>query len=238
MKKIILTALLIVFTTSQMFAHYLWLETNPIGKVGVEQDVKVYFGEYTYGEIEKVNGDAFPKVKNFVLWVIDDKGNKTLLETTPFGDHYLAKFTPLANGTFTVVLNNNNIDVMDYTKYNFGIFKTHYHATTKIQVGNAISETAADNEAGITVKDVSKNKNEVQLQVLYKNKPLANNELKVFVADVWSKILETDDNGMVAFKRPWDTKYIIETTTKETVPGIYKDEAYQFIWHCATYCML
>lgn len=229
---------MVVFTTSQMFAHYLWVETAPMGTKGVEQDIKVYYGEYTYGEIEKVNGDAFSKVKNFTLWVIDEKGNRTILETIPSEDHYLAKFTPTSNGTFTVVLNNNDIEVIDYTEYDFGIFKTHYHATAKIQVGHTANETISVNEEGISIKQVSESGDTVKLQVFYKNKPLAENEVQIYVADLWSKTLQTDDNGYVSFKRPWDTKYIIETTLKEEVQGIYKDKAYQFLWHCATYSIL
>ena len=66
---------------------------------------------------------------------------------------------------------------------------------------------------------------------------MAKNELKIYVADLWSKTLETDDHGIVTFKKPWETKYIIETTFEERVPGIYKGEAYEFIWHCGTYCI-
>lgn len=238
MNKIILAIALIFGITTQSFAHYLWIETNPVGQIGQEQDVKVHYGEYTYGVIEQVNGEAFPKVKNFTLWVVDAKGNKTKLETKAFTDHYLAKFTPKSNGTYTLVLDNNDIDVIDFSQYDFGIFKTHYHATTKVQVGKSVNETANINQDGIVVKDVSKNENEIQLQVLYKNKPLAKNELKVFVADLWSKTLETDENGTVSFKLPWKTKYIIETTTKEEVPGTFKGKDYEFIWHCATFTIL
>ncbi|MFV9552116.1 DUF4198 domain-containing protein [Algibacter sp. PT7-4] len=238
MKKIFFTIALVTMVTTKSFAHYLWIETNPIGKIGTEQQIKVYFGEYTYGVIEKVNGENYPKVKNFTLWIIDENGKKTTLKTNAFENYYLATFTPTSNGTYTVALNNNNIDVIDYTQYDFGIFKTHYHSSTKIQVGETTTETAAVNQTGITIKDVSNNTDEKKLQVLYKNKPLANNELKVFVADLWTKTLQTDNNGMVSFKRPWKTKYIVETTTKEEVPGIYNKKEYQFIWHCATYTIL
>ncbi|MEO2052613.1 MAG: hypothetical protein ABGX00_12695 [Allomuricauda sp.] len=36
----------------------------------------------------------------------------------------------------------------------------------------------------------------------------------------------------------WISKYIVETTTKEEIPGTYIGEDYQFIWHCATYCLI
>lgn len=237
MKKILFTLVLVAFAATKSFAHYLWIETSPNGKIGIEQNIKVYFGEYTYGVVEQVNGEAFPNVKDFTLWVVDANGNKTILEVAGKEDHYLAKFTPTTKGTYSVILNNNNIDVIDYTQYDFGIFKTHYHSVTKIQVGETISETVAVNNEGITLKDISKNEEEITLQVLFKNKPLVKNELKVFVADLWSKTLETDENGIVSFKLPWKTKYIIETTTKEEMPGTYKGEAYEFIWHCVSYCI-
>ena len=146
--------------------------------------------------------------------------------------------TYAANGTYTVLLNNDKIDVIDYTKYDFGVFKTHYHSVAKIQVGDSVKETIASNENGITIKNIPGSENEIKLQVLYKNKPLPNNELKIFVADLWSKTLETDENGMVTFKLPWKTKYIVETTVKEEVPGKYNGKDYEFTWHCVTYTIL
>ena len=237
MKKLITLALFLI-TANSVFAHYLWIETNPNGQVNKEQEIRVYYGEYTYGVTEKVNGEAFPKVKDFTLWIIDPSGKKIELQTEASELFYTAKFTPSVNGTYTVLLNNDKIDVIDYTKYDFGVFKTHYHSVAKIQVGDSVKETIASNENGITIKNIPGSENEIKLQVLYKNKPLPNNELKIFVADLWSKTLETDENGMVTFKLPWKTKYIVETTVKEEVPGKYNGKDYEFTWHCVTYCIL
>ncbi len=192
MKKSIITIILLVFVATQSFAHYLWIETNPSGKIGQEQEVKVFYGEYTYGVIEKVNGEAFPKVKDFSLWIVDANGVKKQLKVTAKENHYLASFTPKNNGTYTVVLDNDKIDVIDYTQYDFGIFKTHYNSSTKVQVGEKISETIANNKNGITVKDISKTVDEVKLQVIYKGKALKDNEVQIYVADLWSKTLLTD----------------------------------------------
>lgn len=46
---------------NQLQAHYLWIETNPKGTPGKAQKIRVYFGEYTNGTIEKPGGEAFPK---------------------------------------------------------------------------------------------------------------------------------------------------------------------------------
>ncbi|MGY5356146.1 DUF4198 domain-containing protein [Wenyingzhuangia sp. IMCC45467] len=238
MKKHLLTLSIILLANFNSFAHYMWIETSPNGKVGKSQEVKVYFGEYTYGEIEETNGDAFKKVQNFTLWVVDANGNKTALKVNPKKDFYVAEFTPANKGTYSVILDNNNIDVIDYTQYNFGIFKTHYHSVAKVQVGKKDNDTATVNADGITVKDVSEKENTIKLQVLFKDKALAKNEVKVYVADLWTKTLTTDENGFVTFNLPWDTKYIVETTHKEEVPGKYNNKDYEFIWHCVTYSIL
>lgn len=235
MKKLFLILTILMLASVNSFAHYLWIETNPIGKEGEEQEVKVFFGEYTYGEIEEANSDAFVFVKDFTLWVVDAKGSKTEITVKAANDHFVGHFTPQKKGVYTVALDNNNIDVIDYTKYDFGIFKTHYHAVAKVNIGVQKGITIADNNSGITLKDISENNDEVKLQVLFKNKPLAKNELKVFITNAWIKTLETDENGFVSFKKMWDAKYIVETTFSERTLGTYKGEDYEFIWHCVTY---
>ncbi|WP_421801560.1 DUF4198 domain-containing protein [Flagellimonas sp.] len=236
MKKFIATLLLITLPLLSASAHYLWIETNSTGALGQTQEVRVHYGEYTYGVIEKVEGEAFPLVSKFTLWVIAPDGTKTKLSTEAKEDHYLTSFIPSQKGVYTIALNNNEIDVIDYTQYDFGIFKTHYHSTAKVQVGTD-GDTKTANPNGIVVKQLENDGEEIKLQVLYKGEPIAKNELNVYVSDLWSKTLYTDDNGEVSFALPWDTKYIVETTTKEEILGTYNGEAYEFIWHCATYCI-
>ncbi|MBL6447720.1 DUF4198 domain-containing protein [Fulvivirga sp. 29W222] len=241
MKKSLFIFTCLLAVAFQSSAHYLWLETAESGEKNKEHVVEVYFGEYTYGVIENPNGENFAKVKNFSLWVISPSGKKTTITTSVKGNAFQGIFTPKENGTYTVVLNNNEIDVIDYTKYDFGIFKTHYHSTAKVVVGDKVDLTTADNNAGLVVvnasSDLAVQNSSVELQVLYKGKPLAGQEVDVYVADLWTKKLKTDEHGKVSFSLPWKTKYTVETTKKEDFPGTYKGEGYQFIWHCTTYCI-
>lgn len=239
MKKSILL-LLLLFVTANSFAHFMWVETSPVGKLNKKQDVKVYFGEYTYGVVEKVGEEAFNKMKNFEVWVISPSGEKTKLTMTPADMFYSGSFEPKTNGTYTVVLNNNNIDVIDYTQYDFGIFKTHYHATAKVEVGGTMADTAAVNADGLSIVDITKkatDKGEVSFKVLYKGQPIKDQEVTVFITDQWSKKVYTDKDGIIKFSLPWGVKYVMEATKKEEVPGKFNGKDYQFIWHCATYCI-
>ena len=238
MKKLSLLFLLLCFSTSS-FAHYLWIETNASGKLNQKQEVKIFYGEYTYGVQDKVGEDAFNKVKKFTVWAVAPNGEKTKLNVEAGDLFYKTSFTPKIAGTHTIVLNNNEIDVVDYTKYDFGIFKTHYHAIAKVEVGNKPTETASLNPEGLTIVDISKKlhaeNGEVSLKILYKGEIVKDKEVDLFVKDLWTKKAKTDANGIIKFNLPFKTKYIIEVTDKEQVPGTYNGLDYQFIFHSATY---
>lgn len=239
MKNTIYFSAVFLLFSMNSFAHFLWIETNSYGKINQKQEVKVFFGEYSYGAIDKVGEEGFEKVKNFTLWAISPNGDKIKLAISPEATFYKTTFTPKVNGTYTIVLNNNEIDVIDYTQYDFGIFKTHYHATAKVEVGAAYNETASTNPEGISIVDLSKKNwkinDEVVLKVLYKNKPFKDNEVVIFLKNQFNQKLKTDENGLVKFTLPFATKYIVEATTKEEVPGTYNGKEYQFIFHSATY---
>lgn len=240
MKKSLITLLLLLLVTP-MFAHYMWLETSPTGTLNNAHTVKVYFGEYTYGVIEKVDSLAFQNVKDFNLWLVSPSGKKQKLDTTAKTEYYEAVFTPIENGTYTIALDNKNMEVMDYTQYDYTIFKPQYHAKTKVVIGEKINNLNETNSDSIEIVDVSKTpftkNSEVTLKVLYKGKPLADNEVSIFVSDLWSKKLTTNTDGLVTFKLPWPTTYTIETTFEEKTPGNFKGKEYKLIWHCATYCI-
>ncbi|MEQ8473033.1 MAG: DUF4198 domain-containing protein [Marinoscillum sp.] len=242
MKQIIksVLGLCLLLAFGQVSAHYIWIQTAESGKLNKAHEVKVFFGEYTYGVIEDPNGDNFANVKNFKLWVMSPTGERSEINTVAGKEAYIGEFTPKEKGTYTVFLNNDEIDVIDYTQYDFGIFKTHYHSTAKVVVGEETKATQATNETGMVVINSSHNAAaidaEVTLKVLYKGQPVdKGQEVAVYVADMWSKTLHADANGEVKFKLPWKTTYTVETTKKEEFPGTYKGENYEFIWHCATY---
>ncbi len=233
-------ALLIQATAS---AHYLWVETNPTGKLNKTHEVKVRYGEYTYGAIENTDSEAFEKVNNFKLWLLNPSGEKIELQTEKGKDYYYTQFTPEEKGAYTVILNNDLVDVLDYTEYDFGIFKPQYHAKATVYIGNANRNTKkSTNEKGLELINLTqkafKKGTEVNLKVLFKEEILKEQEVVISISDLWSKTLTTDENGEISFVLPWDqTLYTIETTYNEGTPGKFNDEEYEFIWHCATYAI-
>ncbi|MEM9935872.1 MAG: DUF4198 domain-containing protein [Bacteroidota bacterium] len=234
MKNIILLLGWIFLCAGNIRAHALWISTSEQGTIGEEQEIKVYFGEFTYGVTEEVGKEAYEMVKDFSLWVFSPSGVKTSLEVEAKDTYYLATYTPAEEGTYTVLLDNDKIDVIDYSQYDFGIFKPHYHSVAKIQVGEQESATHTANQVGITLKNLPAADGQVQLQVFYKGQELADTEVKVFLTDQWSKTLKTDEQGKATFSLPWDADYLVEVTTEERVPGTFNEVEYEFVWHCVT----
>jgi uncharacterized GH25 family protein len=241
MRTSIFTFLFLMAGMANSYAHYIWLETSPSGTLNTKHEIKIRFGEYTYGVVEKVNGGAFKSVSDFSVWLVSPGGEKTSLEVTPADDHYLASFTPAKNGTYTIALDNKNMKVLDYTEYNMGILKPQYHCKTKVVVGDDLSPLKSTNPDGIEIVDLSNSPftvgEEVKLQVLFEGKPLAKNEISIFIDDLWSKKLWTGEDGTVTFNLPWDTMYIAEATHDKKIPGSFNEKSYEYIWHCATYCI-
>lgn len=241
MKKItILIFVLLVQATAS--AHYLWIETAASGKLNKEHLVKIKYGEYTSGAIEKPGNDAFNAVKNFSLWLMAPSGEKKELKIGMKRDFYQAVFVPSEEGSYALVLDNKNVQVLDYTAYDFGIFKPQYHAKARVTVGKNPEKLAKTNFEGIEILNISNkvasHKSEVNLKVLFKGKSLKEQEVIIYISDQWSKKLTTDENGEVSFKLPWDdTLYTIETTHNEDITGTFDGKDYDFIWHCATYAI-
>lgn len=234
--------LFLVFTLSVSLAanaHALWIETNGTGEIGKEQAIRIYYGEYSYDVIETVGNDAFKKVENFKLWVVEPSGKKSALVVSKKEDHFLAKYTPKAAGVYTIALDNNDIEVIDYTQYDFGIFKTHYQSLSKFTVGESNRPTVLPENKGLFIQDVTDQPgDEVSLKVFYQGEVLVETEVEVAISGNWTKTVYTDENGIAHFTMPWSTKYFIEVTKKEEVPGQFKGEEYEFIWHCATYMVI
>lgn len=236
MRKTIKIIMLLLFISTKSFAHFFWIETNTKGIINQEHEVRIYFGEFASNVIEKTNGEVFQNAKHFTVWVIDQQGNKTELKTTSTASHHVGKFTPKSEGTYSIILDNKKYKVLDYTKYDYGIFRPQYHSITKVEVGNNIvHKTASINPESITIIDLSSEKEKVKIQVLFKNKPLEEVEVTVFMKEDWSKKLKTDKKGMITFNRSFKTGHVIEATHEDKVPGNYDGVDYQFIWHCAVY---
>lgn len=233
--KLVLLTISVLMFYSNIFAHYLWIETNTEGKIGETQTVNIFYGEFSYNIFEEVNGN-FKEVSNFTVWLVTPDNQKIKLDCTPQEDRYVAEFTPDKEGTYLVMLNNETIDVKDWREYGLGILKPNFYSSASVLVGDTNEEhKTVDVVNNLVVLGSKLNDNTYNLKVTFKNKPLAKQELVIGINEGWTKTVYTDENGSASFSAPWARQYLIETIYNEETSGSYNETDYELIRHCATY---
>ncbi|QDH80539.1 DUF4198 domain-containing protein [Echinicola soli] len=226
----ILFALAIFANLGLATAHALWIETAVDGKKGKEQQVKIFYGEYGEGVIEKVD-DWYSDVKEFELWLIDPQGNKTLLETSPSSDHFNASFTPSMDGVYRLQIGHSAKDLGGEYIYQF-------NTASQVWVGKAketsVEGPKTDLALVMTSPDKGGLKNPLHFKVLFKGEAKEGVTVAVDGPTGWSKEYTTDTNGEIVVETPWKGQYIVEAVDTEETSGEHFGASYEFIWRCAT----
>jgi len=232
MKKwnILLLTLIFSVITNSLFAHALWIETAGAGKIGKEQTVKIYYGEYEDGERDSVI-KWYSDLKDLSLWLVTPDQQKIQLTTAPGTNYYEARFTPATNGTYTLAVSHQTRELGENTRY-------HFLASTDVTVGKpTVNSAVAVNSFQLHKSDVNPTKlnKEIQLKALLDNVNASGKKVSVFSPNGWSKELITDANGVIAFVPPFKGRYVIEISDMDKVAGEHYGKPYQETWKAATY---
>ncbi|MCW3466778.1 DUF4198 domain-containing protein [Chitinophaga nivalis] len=230
MKIKLLLSLLLVCCCSHVFAHMLWIETQLTGTKGKEQQVKIYYGEYTEHTPEKVS-DWYSDVKTFTLWLIGPDKQKTKLTCTPGADHFTASFTPATDGVYTLAVSHDARELGGTTKYQF-------NASATVAVGKTAvaTETVTGHEltAFTGAGKVFKVNKPVAVKTSFKSTPTEKIQVAVFSPSGWNTTIVTDAAGVATFVPLWPGKYMLEATNMHTEDGTLYENKYNGVWRNAT----
>jgi len=211
-------------------AHALWIETSIVGKKGAEQEVRIYYGEYAEGVVEKVD-DWYSDVKAFELWLIDPAGNKTALETRAGEEYFTAKFTPEMDGVYRLQIGHSAKDLGGEYLYQF-------NTATQVWVGNAKEANLKDTQTDLALLLTSQTKKGLKepltFKTFFKGSAKSGVAVSVFSPEGWSKEYKSNESGEVSIETPWKGQYLIEATYTEETSGEHHGAPYKFIWRCAT----
>lgn len=215
-------------------AHALWIETNASGKKGKAQEVRIYFGEYSMQDLSQA-GKWFSDLKDFVLIAVAPDGSKSSLASAAAGDHYAASFTPLQEGTYTLLVHHEVKDV-------YRGMKLDYNSSAKVVVGNttvAYDDKMNSNPVSIYVDPtfaVKKN-NALKVKVMHAGAAAAKQEIKVIAPNGWEKALYTNTNGEASFTPLWPGKYLVEYSFVDKMAGEHNGKPYTELRKTATYAV-
>lgn len=233
--KFILTAFMLFTFVHFTLAHYIWIETDSNPRVGGEQLIKIYYGEYNEGVREK-RGGKLEELEGITAWIIDPNGKKIQLTVIKDALYFKTSFIPKQEGKYVVVAVNEIREVLDWRKYDIGIIRPVYYTSREIQVGNSGEVVSGKSHmADFMITKQPNAGDEKSFTLFFKGQPLANAKVLFHAPNEWSKELKTDANGVVSITPPWNGMYVVECIYPEKVPGNFKGKQYETIRHRVTY---
>lgn len=226
----LLILLISLLNFADVYAHALWIQTNPTGKKGQQQTVTVLYAEP--GDSSEKISDWYSDVKSFELWLIGPDKQKTRLPVSPAQDHFTAKFTPEQDGVYTLAVGHGAKDLGGTTKYQF-------NATAAVTIGKVISTSVAHpNELNVAVTDAGRAftvGKPILLAGIFNGAPSEKLRVSVHSPSGWTKEIQTNASGIAEFTPVWPGRYYIEASRTEKTPGEQDGKPYQAVWRCATY---
>lgn len=208
-------------------AHAIWLESVATGNKGKAQQVRVYYGEYATGEIEKT-ADWYSDLRSLEVFLLKPDQSVEKLSLTDKGDHFEASFTPTADGNYLVYTSHPTKDLGGQMRYEFT-------SQIAVQVG-----AAADISAGKLpyqlLAPVKKHRTGGKVSLFLKKdgQPLADQDVLVMSSSGWSKTYKTNAQGEIIVDALWAGTYVAEYSHMEKVSGTWHGKEYTSTWQGIT----
>lgn len=223
MKKLfeLLAILLSPFLVS---AHGDWLEVKGSGKVGEPAKIQLVFGAYE--NQERIKGAKIAFLKDFTVYVLDAKGNKSTIEMTQTETCFEGTFTPSSEGLFQIIGVNEVREVVDWTVHGFDVLRPTEYLRTQYTVGES---TNTATEQGFLDVIPIKIDEEIKLTA-FKNKAL-NPKTKLIITNPegWEKVKFTDAKGEAVFKPNMKGMYMVEMEYIDKTAGNFKGKDYKMV---------
>lgn len=230
-KTLLLTLVGMTFGTT-VFAHALWIETNATGKSGQVHEVKLFYGEYAENERD-VTSKWYSDVKELTLWLVGPDQQKIKLATTLGDNVATASFTPEKDGQYTLLVSHPAKDLAGTTQYHFLTSATVHVGKTAAHIDGAAigNELKIFPETGIKYKVNTA----LKLKAVHHGSQKAGASVSVFSPSGWSKVLKTNQDGVVEFTPEWPGRYVVEVTDYAEKAGEVNGKKYESLWQGATY---
>lgn len=197
----------------------MWIEVASMAKLGMEQNVRVYFGEYSWGK-PTVTAKWFSDIKEYKLMVKAPDGSTfELKDKKQDSTFYATSFTPTQKGVYTIWLSHEVKDV-------YKDMKLTYTSAAFVNTANKAGQTITLGEGKSQLKYNSKR---AKYTYLENGKTMPGAVLAVAKAgdkDAASNVT-TDKNGNFALPKSWKGRFLIELSDPKTEDGTHNGTAYK-----------
>ncbi|MBX3255831.1 MAG: hypothetical protein KF862_16980 [Chitinophagaceae bacterium] len=218
---------MMAMVTSSVSAHAIWVESSPLGAKGKQQIVRVYYGEYEHGVIEKTTG-WYSDLNQLELYVLQPDQSRTKLSLTNKGEYLEASFTPATEGTYTIYTSHVAKDLWEEKRFQFS-------SSVVVQVGKdqSPSESIAAYCLSASARQYTRG-NKVTVTLTKKGSSLADKEVTIMAPQGWVKKIKTDAQGNVSFDAGYTGIYVIEFGENLEESGDWGGKPFKDTWQTVT----
>ena len=226
--KHLLNIVMMLFVSSQIVqAHAIWIESNPVGTKNQSHTIRIYYGEYASGEIEKTE-DWYSDLSQLKLNLLDSKNKQVELHLTDKGTYLESSFIPVEDGIYQVFISHPAKELGGTTRYEF-------IAQNRIQVGKTAAYSSIPLDTYfVFANQLLKVKDQVEIQLLLGNNPVANEEILLMSPSGWSKTYKTNNLGKIQVEVIWPGTYVIEHIHMADQSGTWNNKSYTKNWQGLT----
>lgn len=211
-------------------AHTMWIEIKGNGKLGEPQEVRVFFGDYSWGNPTKT-AKWYSDISDYSLVLTAPDGTTTVLsERLKDTAYYASSFVPQQAGVYKVAFSHAVKDVYKDKKLT-------YAAAGYVLVGKAKAKavTLTEGKFSLVWKDAGQEKRFIYME---EGQPKANATLSLVKEGEKDKTytVSTDSKGQLVFPKTLKGNYLLELTDSEKVSKTgFNGKEYEFDYKEFTY---
>jgi hypothetical protein len=195
-------------------AHEMWIETKPLGNIGQAQEVKVFFGEFSWNK-PTPTAKWFSDIADCKLVLTSPDGKTEILEKSKEEDCYKASFTPKEKGVY-------KLSFVHVVKDVYKEMKLTYISAAVVNVAAFKKGSTVVGEGHYQLKinnDEFAKGYPTHFTVMEGSKTYAKDMVEVSNLDSATNNLTTDANGILVFPKEWKGGQLIQLAHPVKVEG-------------------
>lgn len=209
----------LLMTANLSKAHTIWIESAYQGHIGQEQQVHIYFGEFSIDMITPTQ-KWFSDLADCKLMLIAPDGQKTTLTKSQEDNAYTASFTPESEGWYLLYIEHPVKDLYEGMRIT-------YQAMTWVKAGNpeglpSIVSPFNNGKLMLPPQEAFQLNTTTEITLTQKDKPAVSQRFTLTSNKGWRKSLRSGkESGTASTELIFPAKYLYEWS--ENIP--VKNEA-------------
>ncbi|RRD59304.1 hypothetical protein [Tannerella forsythia] len=195
-------------------AHTMWIESSYQGNVGQEQQVKVFFGEFSIDMITPTK-KWFSDIADCKLMLLSPNGEKKALSKAQEENCYTASFTPEAEGWYLIYLEHRVKDLYEGMRIT-------YQALSWVKVGSptglpAVPSPFSNGKLILPPQTPFELNTSTEVTLVKNSAPVVSQRFTLTANNGWRKSLRSGkESGKASTELIFSAKYLYEWS--ESIP--------------------